>query len=157
MINRTAKRREARVVAIASGGGHWVQLCHLRPVLDGLDVHYVSVDRSYSHDVRGEPLYVVRDASRWNKLGLIVQALQVLRIMLYLRPDVVISTGAAPGYFALMFGKILGAKTVWIDSLANVEELSLSGQRVRRYADLWLTQWPHLARPGGPQYAGAVL
>ena len=33
----------------------------------------------------------------------------------------------------------------------------LSGQLAGRFADLWLTQWRHLARPGGPNYIGSVL
>jgi len=35
--------------------------------------------------------------------------------------------------------------------------LSLSGRRVGPWADLWLTQWEHLARPEGPEYRGSVL
>jgi hypothetical protein len=156
--DRAADRaRPAKVLAIASGGGHWVQLLRLRPLLDDYAVEYVSVDRSYANDVAGRRLHRVRDASRWNKLGLLVQALQVLWIVLRVRPGVVLSTGAAPGFFGLLFGKLLGARTVWIDSLANVEEVSLSGRQVRRYADLWLTQWPDLARPDGPRYLGALL
>ena len=58
---------------------------------------------------------------------------------------------------ALVIGRILGARTIWLDSIANIEELSGSGRMVRRFADLWLTQWPHLAGPDGPEYAGAVL
>ena len=72
------------------------------------------------------------------------------------RPHVVISTGAAPGYLALRAGKLLGARTIWIDSVANVEELSLSGRMSSSVADLCLTQWPHLA-DGDVGYAGAVL
>ena len=48
-----------------------------------------------------------------------------------LRPDVVITTGAAPGYFAVRIGKLLGARVVWVDSIANAEELSLSGPEGR--------------------------
>jgi hypothetical protein len=146
-----------RVLAIASGGGHWIQLCRLRPTLDELDTRYVSVDPSYGHDVGAARFHVVRDASRWTKLDLVIQALQVFWIVWHVRPDAVLSTGAAPGFFGLLFGKLLGARTVWLDSLANVEEVSLSGRLARRFADLWLTQWPHLAKPDGPQYAGAVL
>lgn len=155
---RSAERRPMpSVVAIASGGGHWIQLGRLRPVLDEMDVRYVSVDPSYAHDVGTDRLYVVRDASRWTKLGLIAQGFQVLWILVRLRPDAVLSTGAAPGFFGMLFGKMLGARTVWLDSLANVDEVSLSGRLSRPFADLWLTQWPHLAREGGPQYVGAVL
>ncbi|WP_220347888.1 hypothetical protein [Alkalilimnicola ehrlichii] len=57
----------------------------------------------------------------------------------------------------MLFGKLLGAKTIWVDSLANAEQLSVSGAKVRRFADLWLTQWEHLAAPDGPHYRGAVL
>jgi len=61
------------------------------------------------------------------------------------------------GYFALRFGKLFGARTIWIDSMANAEELSKSGKEVGRYADLWLTQWEHLASSEGPRFIGAVL
>ena len=70
----------------------------------------------------------------------------------------VISTGAAPGLVALAVAKLLtGSRTVWIDSIANTKQLSLSGRLARPVADAWLVQWPHLARPGGPEYWGAVL
>ena len=73
------------------------------------------------------------------------------------RPDVVISTGAAPGYFAIRLGNLFGARTIWVDSVANVEELSLSGQKAGPHAKLWLTQWAHLARENGPHHRGSVL
>ena len=83
-------------------------------------------------------------------------------ILLRTRPDVVVTTGAAPGYFALRLGGLLGARTIWIDSIANVEELSLAGQKAGQTCDLWLTQWEHLAKPAdskvkGPEYKGSVV
>jgi UDP-N-acetylglucosamine:LPS N-acetylglucosamine transferase len=83
--------------------------------------------------------------------------LQVSWLVLRLRPDVIISTGAAPGYAAIQLGRLIGARTVWIDSIANVEVLSLSGAQIGRHADLWLTQWPHLSKPEGPEFKGAVI
>ena len=74
-----------------------------------------------------------------------------------MRPDVVISTGAAPGYFALRLGKLFGARTIWVDSIANAEEMSLSGRLAQRYADLWLTQWPEVAKRDGARYEGRLL
>lgn len=69
----------------------------------------------------------------------------------------VLSTGAAPGYIAVRLGKLIGAKTIWIDSIANVEHLSMAGELAGQHADLWLTQWPHLAKADGPHFHGAVL
>jgi UDP-N-acetylglucosamine:LPS N-acetylglucosamine transferase len=152
-----AAARRPRVLLVSSGGGHWVQLLRLRPAFEGCDTTFVCVRPEYRVDVPGCRFFAVNDATRWNKFGLLLLALRVLVAELRVRPDVVVSTGAAPGYFALRFAKLLGARTVWIDSIANVERLSMTGALVRRYADRWLTQWPQLARPEGPQFAGAVL
>jgi UDP-N-acetylglucosamine:LPS N-acetylglucosamine transferase len=148
---------KTKILAISSGGGHWVQLMRLRPAFADLDVTFVTVNEGYRADVDGAKFRVVPDANRWAKLKLVRTALSVLAILLRERPDVVISTGAAPGYFAVALGKRLGAKTIWVDSMANVETLSLSGQRAGRHADLWLTQWPHLAQGDGPHCWGSVL
>lgn len=152
-----AGRAVRRVLAVASGGGHWVQLQRLRPALEHHDVAFVTTNRGYEREVAPSRLHVVNDASRTTKLGLVLLALRMAVILLRERPDVVISTGAAPGYFALRLGRLLGARTIWIDSIANVDEMSMAGRLARPYADLWLTQWPHLASPEGPQFAGAVL
>ncbi len=152
--NRKPRRK---ILAVSSGGGHWVQLLRLRPAFEGDDVHYLTVNPSNRADVVPHPFFTVRHASRWNKFGLIVLAVQVLWVVMRVRPQVVVSTGAAPGYFALRVGKLLGARTIWLDSIANAEELSLSGRLAGKYADLWLTQWPHLAKTEGPKFAGTVL
>ena len=78
-------------------------------------------------------------------MALVIMFAQLLFIVLKFRPSTIVTTGAAPGVFAVRLGKLLGARTVWIDSIANSEELSLSGRLVRRHVDLCLTQWPHLA------------
>lgn len=149
-------RKQKRILAVASGGGHWVQLLRLRPAFEGCEVRYVTVDKGYAADLDGERLYTVPDANMQHKFALLRLACTTLFVVLRTRPDVVISTGAAPGWFALRLGKLFGARTVWIDSIANGEELSLSGQKAG-FADLWLTQWPELAHEGGPEFAGAVL
>ncbi len=146
-----------RILAVSSGGGHWVQLLRIRPAFEGYDVAFATVSQQYRSQVEGSRFYVVRDATRWNKWGLLVQAFQLALILIREQPDVVVTTGAAPGYFAIRLGKWLRKRTVWIDSIANVEKLSLAGQMVGTYADLWLTQWIHLARPNGPYFMGAVL
>lgn len=149
--------RHDKVLAVASSGGHWIQLRRIVPAFAGFEVVYVTVLESYRSQVPGEKFYTVHNANRWNKLGLIRLAWDLVWIMFKERPAVVISTGAAPGYFALLLGHWFGARTVWIDSMANIDDLSLSGLRAGRFADLWLTQWPHLAKSHGPYYKGAVL
>jgi UDP-N-acetylglucosamine:LPS N-acetylglucosamine transferase len=150
-------RNRKKVLAVASSGGHWVQLRRVIPAFEDSELVYVTVLDSYRSQVPENKFYSVNDATRWNKLGLILLAFRLAWIIVKERPAVVISTGAAPGYFAILLGRWFGARTIWIDSMANIEELSMSGSRAGRYADLWLTQWPHLARAEGPHYGGSVL
>ncbi len=146
-----------KALAVASSGGHWTQLLRVMPALSSFEIAFVTVLESYRSQVPENRFYLVNDANRWNKLRLITLAARVAWIVCKERPDVVISTGAAPGYFALLFGRLFGARTVGIDSITNIEHLSMSGALVGKHADLWLTQWPHLARAEGPHYGGSVL
>jgi len=130
----------------------------LQPAFDGLEVAFVSVHSTYAEEVSGSRFYAVRDVTRWDRIGLAILVAQLTFILLRERPHVVVTTGSAPGMIALALAKcLLRSKTMWIDSIANCEQLSLSGMRVKRFCDVWLTQWPHLHRTGGPDCWGAVL
>jgi UDP-N-acetylglucosamine:LPS N-acetylglucosamine transferase len=148
---------QKRVLAIASGGGHWQQLMLLRPALEKQHVIYVTTNAAYSADVTGSDIFVVTDANRDHPVKLIRTAVQMLLRVLRVRPNVVISTGAAPGLFGIIFGRLIGARTIWVDSIANAEVVSLSGRIALRFAHTVLTQWPHLASPGGPRHEGSIL
>lgn len=150
------KQESKKVLAVASGGGHWVQLLRLRPAYSHHNVTFVSTNAAYAKDVDGT-LLVVIDANLNEKLKLLRMFAQMFVHLVRVRPDVVITTGAAPGFAALTLGRLLGAKTIWVDSIANSEELSGSGRHAGRLAHVWLTQWVHLAKPDGPQFWGAVL
>jgi UDP-N-acetylglucosamine:LPS N-acetylglucosamine transferase len=135
-----------------------VQLQRLSLAFEGLDVAFVSVRAGYANDVPGHRFYTVQDATRRDRWKLLKLIGQLARILLVERPDVVVSTGAAPGIIALALAKyLLRSKTIWIDSIANCEKMSSSGLQARRVADVWLTQWPQLHASDGPSYWGAVL
>lgn len=146
-----------KVVAVASGGGHWVQLLRLRPAFDQADVTFVTTRADLRDDVPDCPFRLVPEANRWQKWDLIRCAFAMGRSLIAVRPDVIVTTGAAPGYLAIRLGKLLGARTIWVDSVANAEELSMSGHRALRHADVCITQWEHLAEAGGARYHGSVF
>jgi UDP-N-acetylglucosamine:LPS N-acetylglucosamine transferase len=148
-----------KVMAVCSGGGHWIEMHRIAPALAGLDVVFVSTDAvPPQSELGGARYHRVRNATRRDRLGFAVMTWQIARLVRRERPDVVITTGAAPGLVALAIAKAtLGSRTIWIDSIAAGERLSMSGRLARPVADAWLTQWAHLARPGGPEHWGSVL
>lgn len=159
MIARTKVKggHPVRVLAVASGGGHWDELMFLQPAWSNGDVHYATTIHGLAGRAGLDLAYLVPDCNRNAKLKIARSALSLLGLLLRLRPDVVITTGALPGLLALILGKALGARTVWIDSVANAEEMSLAGLKARRHCDLWMTQSQAVAKASGAGFAGAVL
>lgn len=153
----TSKEKKTRILAVSSGGGHWIQLLRLRPAFAGTDVVFVSVGESRAADVAPAPYRSIPDANRAQKIKSLWLLCRLFWLVARLRPDVVISTGAAPGYFAVRIGRMMGARTLFLDSIANAEELSLSANLAKRHCDLVLTQWPHLADHDQPGYRGSVI
>ena len=152
----TASRK--RLLAIASSGGHWTELARLSNAFDDLDVLYATTVQGLQVPSGSRPLHVIRDVSRSRPLAMLPLALQLLALLRRFRPHLIVTTGAAPGLLAIMLGRLTGSKSVWIDSIANAETLSLSGQLARRWASVRLTQWPALADPrSGVVYLGRVL
>jgi UDP-N-acetylglucosamine:LPS N-acetylglucosamine transferase len=146
-----------RVMAVASGGGHWIQLMRLMPAFAGQRMCFVSTTKHGGEHAEVERFHTVVDANRTTKFRMVLLIIQMAILVLRFRPEVVISTGAAPGYLACRLARMIGARTVWLDSIANASELSLSGRKAGNIVDLWLTQWEDLAESDGPEFRGAVL
>ena len=146
-----------KILAVASGGGHWIQLMRLRPAFEGCEVVYISTPEGYSKQVSGSVFYSVTDANRWNKIRLIKMAFEVIRLVGREKPDLIISTGAAPGLLAIVWGKLTGSKTIWLDSIANVERISMSGRLARPFTNIHLTQWQELADGNSTIFKGNVI
>ena len=59
--------RAPRVLAVASGGGHWIQLRRLRPAFEDADMSWLTVYPEHRDEVGSDPFYVVNDATRWDR------------------------------------------------------------------------------------------
>lgn len=149
--------RRKRVLAVASGGGHWQQLMLMRAAWARHDAKYVTTLPGLAEGFGIDDAAIVPDCNRNEKLKIIWAFFAIAWRILRFRPDVVISTGALPGVIALALGRVWGARTIWVDSVANAEEMSMSGKLARRFAKLWLSQWAHVADAEGAAYDGAVL
>jgi len=150
-------QKNKKILAVASSGGHWIQLLRIRSAFEGYYVTYASTEKSNYSDVEGHDFYALQDANRKSILNFFKMWLQIFGILRNVKPSIIITTGSAPGLMTLIIGKLFSTKNVWIDSIANVEKLSTSGKIARNFADLYLTQWEHLAKPEGPLYKGSIL
>jgi UDP-N-acetylglucosamine:LPS N-acetylglucosamine transferase len=146
-----------KLLAVTSGGGHWDEMMVLREDLAGVEMIYANTFPGLAESAGVEKSYLISDCNRNTPMSVIWCAWDIFSLIRRERPDLIMSTGAAPGVIAIMIGKILGCRTIWVDSIANSIELSMSGRIAGRFADLWLTQWEHLSKARGPHYWGSIL
>lgn len=83
---------------------------------------------------------------RHNPLSWFVGAFLSLVIVIRKRPDVVITTGAGIVVFFCVFAKLLGAKLIFIESLAKVQKPTLTARFLYPFCDLFIVQWPGLLK-----------
>lgn len=157
MIPTDAKSDKTPIVAVASIGGHWIQLLRICTGLStNFEITFVSTHPDCAKMVIDSDFFNVSDFSRWNAYKIVPVFFKFAWKFLKKRPTAVLTTGAAPGLTALLAAKLLGIKTIWIDSIANVEHLSFSGRIASKFVSRIYTQWPELATDK-IIYAGNVL
>ncbi len=151
--------KTGKILAVSSPGGHWVQLNKICNKLEEKHpVIYASPRSQYHLKQQSErTVHNILDVSADNKPMLIPLAFQMLYLFIKERPQTIISTGAAPGVVAILLGKYLGIKTIWIDSIANVQQLSRSARMIKAHADVVITQWEALSDGKTVLYKGSVL
>jgi UDP-N-acetylglucosamine:LPS N-acetylglucosamine transferase len=150
--------KTGKVLAISSPGGHWIQLNKICNRLEkNHSVIYATPSSDYKLKQQEQKIYNILDTSATSKHKLIPLAFQLLFLFLKERPQTIISTGAAPGVIAILLAKILGIKSIWIDSIANVQQISRSGRMILSRADLILTQWEPLSDGDRILHKGAIL
>lgn len=145
-----------RILVMASGGGHWVQLQRLKAAWAEHDVTWATVHADSAADVAPAKFRTFTDVSRkdWWRLPLVVA--DMARLLLAVRPQVIVSTGALPPLVAMALARPFGVRTLWVDSIANSEVVSGSGRLAKKVAGQVVTQWPGLAGDG-IEHWGSVL
>lgn len=156
--------RPLRLVVGASAGGHVNELLILLEAARGLwpvepSAFVTTMQIAVTSFAAGErPVHVLGEGDRLKPLRSLAVLFRALRSAWQLRPDVVVTTGSMPLALFCFWSRLMGSRIVWIDSVAQVEKMSLSGRFVGSFADLCLVQWPEVAAStSGTEYAGELF
>lgn len=128
----------------------------LRPALDEASTIFATTNSELAARDGLRHIHLLPDSNRDEPRRALSCMVASAKLVWQVRPTMVITTGALPGLFCLIFARLLGARTVWIDSIANSDHPSLSGMCARPFATRWYTQWEHL-QAAGRRYEGALL
>lgn len=142
------------VLLFASVGGHLDQLLDLSDTYEDLDYLIVTNDVPPSRPILRNNTLQITHGER--DLKQFLNLFECLLIILYTRPKVILSTGSTQAVWFSFFGKILGAKVIFIESMARVSSLSLTGKIVKYIANDFYVQWPELAKKTNAKYSGII-
>ena len=136
-----------QVLLVCSGGGHLSQLWSLRPAWEPWSRAWVveNPDRLSVLSMLGdERVAFAHSPAERSVRNLLRNSLLAWRVLRATRPSVVLTTGAAVAVPFAWFGRLFGAKVVWIESMARVTTPSLSCRMAAPAASRLYVQWPEL-------------
>lgn len=150
-----------KIGLVCSHGGHLTEVLEIIDAFEGHDVFFISYDGLRTRELEYRK-YLFKDLGKTyprSILMLTVSAPMILGILLKEKPDVVVSTGPEIAIPVFYVAKILGIKTIFVESWCRVKELSLTGKLVYSISDFFFVQWEQLLTKCGKRarYGGGVI
>lgn len=136
-----------KICLVASSGGHLMQLFSLRSFWQNYERIWVSFEREEAKSLlEGETVIGAYHPTNRNLVNFLRNLWLAWVLLRRERPQAVLSTGAGVAVPFLLVGRILGMKTVYIESLARIHDLSLSGKLVYFFVHHFFVQWEELTK-----------
>jgi UDP-N-acetylglucosamine:LPS N-acetylglucosamine transferase len=128
---------------VSSAGGH------LTEALDALSkthvpMYFVTYDEPHVHQrLADKEAYFVKDPHT-SFVGYIINTIQSIKILWKKKPKVIFTTGAGIALATCVFGKIMGAKIIFLESGARITTASKTGKLMYFFSDTYFVQWKPL-------------
>ena len=140
-----------KVLFIASTGGHLTELLMLKDMFKKYD-YYIVTEKTKDNIILKQKynnhISFLVPGTYTNNVAKIIYPFKLLfntikSFFLYakIKPKYIISTGAHTSGPMCLIGHIFGSKVIFIETFANTNTKSKTGNIVYRFADLFIVQW----------------
>lgn len=148
-----------KIGLVCTHGGHLTQILKILEAFDGHELFFVTHSSSRDGDVCAiAPAYFCKNIGV--RLHLFIWTVAwAFFVLAKEKPQVIFSTGAEIAIPFFVWAKVLGIKTIFLESWSRVSHPSRTGQLLYPLADEFLVQWPGLVSVYGSKakYFGAVI
>ncbi len=96
--------------------------------------------------LEGEDVVWAHHPTTRNARNLLRNSALAVKTLRRVRPDVVVSTGAAVAVPFFWMGRAVGARTVYLEVFDRIDSRTLTGRLCQPASDLFLVQWPEQQR-----------
>ena len=136
-----------KVCLVGSSGGHLTHLQMLRPFWEEQDRFWVTFDKEDARSLlKGEVMYPCHYPTNRNVINLIRNTVLAVKILKKEKPDLIISSGAAVAVPFFYIGKLMGAKTVYVEIFDRIDHSSMTGKMVYPVTDRFIVEWEEMKK-----------
>ena len=148
-----------KISLVCSSGGHFLQLYSLRDFWKECDHFWVTFSKEDTNSLlKDERVYKAFSPTNRSIVNLIRNLRLSIKILFKEKPNLIVSTGAGVAVPFIWIARILNIKTLYIESLTRVKDLSLTGKLIYPVVDNLLVQWPELEKKyKKAKFAGQVI
>lgn len=141
------KKENIKVCLVGSSGGHLTHLYMLKPLWKDLERFWVTFDKIDANSLlKDEKIYHCFFPTNRNIKNLIKNTFLAIKVLKKEKPDLIISSGAAVAVPFFWIGKIMGAKTIYIEVFDRINKPTLTGRLVYPITDKFIVQWEEMKK-----------
>jgi len=135
-----------KALLVCSPGGHLTQMLSLEECWRDLETTWATLPSpDVEHLLEGRTVAFCHGPTNRSVKALARNLVVAWRVIRLHRPDVILSTGAALAVPFFIVGRLLRCRTVYVESLTRINELSLAGRLAYPIASSFFVQWPAAA------------
>ena len=136
-----------KICFVGSSGGHLTHLYMLKPFWQDKERFWVTFDKEDARSLlKGETIYPAYYPSNRSIRALLSNTARAIKILRRERPDLIISSGAAPAIPFFYVGKLLGMKTIYIEVFDRIDKTTMSGKICYPVSDRFIVQWEEMKK-----------
>jgi UDP-N-acetylglucosamine:LPS N-acetylglucosamine transferase len=139
--------KKLKICFVGSSGGHLTHLYMLKQFWQDKDRFWVTFDKEDARSLlKGEKMYPAYFPSNRSIKALIINTFRAIKILRKERPTLIITSGAAPAIPFFWIGKMLGARTIYIEVFDRIDRPTISGRLCYPVADKFLVEWEEMKK-----------
>jgi len=145
---------------IASSGGHIYEMFCLRGFWEDKDrfwVTFPTADAKYLLQDEKEVYWAAYPTVR-NVPNLLRNLWLAHKLLRQHKPDMILTTGSGVAAPFIWLARLYGTRSVFVESITRITEISLTGRISKPFATKLLVQWPELVQQyRGTEYHGRIV
>ena len=118
-----------KVCLVGSSGGHLTHLYMLKSFWEDKERFWVTFDKEDAKSLlSNEKMYSCYYPTNRSLKALIINSILAIKVLKSEKPELIISSGAAVAVPFFYIGKLLGAKTIYIEVFDRIDKPTMTGK-----------------------------